>query len=158
MPLAGARKLVLVAYLAGCGPASFELEGSLSTVLDLRYKSSDVSVSDTEVAVRFLRPRGEGEDTVLKVAANLEGELLGAEHVLNLAEELANGSQRGTILRNVLDDPRTTFPKLLRGRLLFHGPPTAGRKVPGEVSVTFVEGGEFASGRTVFGSFEAKVL
>lgn len=149
---------VVALMLAGCGPGrGGALEGSLSVVLDLTYKEARVELSEQEVSVSFVRPKGSGEDTVLKVTARLEGVALEPGVALDLAEPLSAGGQRGVVSRNVLDDPRRDFPPLQRGRLLLEGAVTPGARVPGEVSATFENGTELASGRTVFGSFEGSV-
>ena len=152
--------LALAWALTGCGPGkgpAHRLEGSLSVLMDLGYDIAYVDATPEEVAVRFTRKRGEGEDLPFKVTANLANVALEPGVELNLSEELSPDVQRGVATRNVLDDPRQTFPKLRGGRLILKGLVETGRKVPGEVSITFDNGTDLASGRTVFGTFEGVV-
>lgn len=152
-----------LALLWACGSSTQEpgpkhhLEGSLTTIMDLGYDSAQVDITTEEVAVRFVRTQGAGEDTVLKVSASLIGAAADAETTIDLDELAPSGAQRGRISRNVLDDPRREFPALRTGRLLFHRAPVSGQTAPGEFSVTFENGTEAASGRTVYGDFEATV-
>lgn len=144
---------------SACGPPS--LEGSLTELMDLRYRSVEVGASDLggsnpQVTVKFLTPQGEGENIVLEVTARIRGLTL-EPHVSVDLVELLYGTQRGRITRNVLDDPRRTFPALERGRLVLDRVPEQNLRVKGEFSVTFIQGIEFANGRTVFASFEGKV-
>ena len=158
---------VLVALpAAGCGPVQktapipkFGLEGSLSVMMELRYDVAHVDVTADDLAIRFAKKQGEGEDTVLKVTASISDLELVANGTIDLAEATPAGAQRGVISRDVLDDPRRVFPKLVRGRvILTRVPEPGGQNVNGDLSITFENGTEFASGRTVFGKFEADVL
>jgi hypothetical protein len=158
---------VLVALpAAGCGPVQktapipqYGLEGSLSVMMGLRYDVAHLDITTNDLAVRFARKQGEGEDTVLKVTAAIADLELVAHGTIDLAEAGPSGAQRGGVSRDVLDDPRRLFPKLLRGRIIFDRvPESLGPNVKGDLSVLFENGTEFASGRTVFGTFEADVL
>jgi hypothetical protein len=145
--------------LCGCGPREPTLEGSLTERLDLSYRRAEwVAGAGGEAAVRFLRPRGEGEDVVLKVTVRLPEDVpLLATAPVDLAARNPDGAQRGAISRAVLDDPRQTFPEIERGKFRILRLPEPGAKVPGEFNVTFSHGTHFSSGRTVFGDFEAQV-
>jgi hypothetical protein len=138
----------------GCG--SHALEGSLGEVIDLHYTGSNAASSPDEMVVRFTRPLGSGEDVVLAVSAKRAGLDPNALQ-FDLADTMPDGTQRGTITRNVFNDPRTTFPPLVRGHLQFNSSLSVGRTVGGNFSATFADGTTFASGRTVFGSFGATV-
>lgn len=157
------RKAIALAWLGGalgCGTRDlpYRLEGSLSVLIDLRYQKTYLDLSPEELAVRFVTPQGEGEDTVLKVTASLLGAAVEAEDPIDLAEDTPEGKQRGVVSRNVLaDESNRSFPRLERGRLVFLRAPVSGSKVPGEVSVTFANGNQLASGRTLYGSFQAEV-
>lgn len=153
-----AASLALAAApLSACDPMPHRLEGSVSSLFDLGYESAVFDVGSDTVAVRFTRKRGEGEDVVLKVGAFTSDKPLEPNVAIDLAEKLPGGGQRGSVTRNVLDDPRREFPDLARGKLLVDRLPVAGETLRGEVSVTFELGTEAASGRTVFGKFEATV-
>jgi hypothetical protein len=146
--------LILVGCL-GCG--SQQLEGSLSVIIDLHYTKAKAASTPDEMVVRFTRPLGDGEDIVLQVSASRAG-LDPSVHQFDLAELTPQGNQRGTITRNVFNDPRTSFPPLAIGHLQLSAIPAAlGQSVNGSFSATFAEGTSFASGRTVFGSFGATV-
>ena len=146
---------LVVLGCAGCGGAS--LEGSLSTILDLHYARSTASAGTDQVVVRFIQPLDNGENVILQVGA-LRAGLDPSTLQFDLAETLQpQGNQRGVFARNVLNDPRTAFPPLARGRLQFNGPLATGGTVSGSFNATFADGTTFASGRTVFGSFGATV-
>ena len=142
--------------LSACGP-EHALEGSLTEVVDLTFTKVDVQRSEDELAVRFLRPQGIGDDVVLRVSAGLLGTAVDANNPIDLAESDPVGNQRGRVTRNVLDDPLTDFPELERGELVFHKSVISGKTIPGEFHLTFARGTKLANGRTVFGTFEAKV-
>ena len=146
---------LIAATCAGCAGSS--LEGSLGTIIDLRFETVTASQTTDAVTVKYLRAQGAGQDVVLQVTASLAGTSLSPNVSLDLAEEISPGVQRGTISRNVLNDPRTTFPKLQRGGLRFSSALSPGQKVNGNFSATFADGTDAASGRTVFGDFGATV-
>ena len=69
------------------------------------------------------------------------------------------GGQRGAVTRNVLADPdHTAFPQLTRGTFSVDSDLSQAVHAQGNVSITFVPGNEFGSGRAVFGAFDAQVL
>ncbi len=180
---AGARALLVAWALAACQPddptkrppPNFRLEGSLGTVLDLTYDAAVVEPSPEAVAVRFVRalakqtlPVDGGMDAQLgadDVNFQLTYALLGAEYPVNARVELtelvnpddAMSAQRGQTSRNVLNDPRKKLPRLARGSLTLRGTLTDGATVQGEFNVTYENGTDVASGRTVFGQFNARV-
>lgn len=148
----------MVSALCACGgPREQRLEGSLSDVVDLRFRKVEILQHDTELAVRFIDARASSEDVVLRLAVSLLGTSVDPREKVDLAEPDAAGKQRGSVSRAVLDDPLTSFPEIERGGLLLQKPVTTGAVVPGELHVTFGQGTHVASGRTVFGTFEAKV-
>jgi hypothetical protein len=144
------------ALLCGCG-GDHVLEGSLTEVLDLKYQKVDVVRNPDDLAVRFLMPQGAGDNVVLRLSVDLAGTTLDANKPFDLASTGLQGNQRGSISRDVLDDPLTSFPQLVRGELTFDHAPLAGEAVSGDFRATFENGTELASGRTVFGTFEATV-
>lgn len=152
--------------LAACGNASgtrFVLEGSLSTLFDLGYDDAAIEQTADDIAVRFIRKRKTvdggaiSEDIPLKVGAKLEGLTLAAKTPLNLAEAVPSGGQRGAATRNVFGDVRNLFPLFARAGLTFDTVPRAGKPVTGNFHITFDNGTDAASGRTVFGTFTARV-
>lgn len=149
--------LLGAALLYGCGPSKPELEGSLSTLVDLKYDSAELVQSADEFALRFVRRREAGEDTPFKLTYNLSGTAIQNNVPMDLAQAKPEGGPRTTLARDVLDDPRTTFPDILRGTVTFQSVPVSGGKLSGELHLTFVPGKEFACGHTVFGTFEASV-
>ena len=148
---------IATATLCACGPESHHLEGSLSEVMDLTWRTSDVQQSQNELSLRFVQPQGVGENIVLRVTVSTSGTSVDPDEPVDLAEPDALGNKRGRVTRNVTDDPLQELPEVARGELVFHNPVTSGQTIPGEVHITFVEGTTVANGRTVFGTFEAKV-
>ena len=62
-----------LALLAGASCGGPQLEGSLSTVLDLHYSRSSAASGPDQVVVRFIQPLDSGENVVLQVGAQLVG-------------------------------------------------------------------------------------
>ena len=67
VPIAGA----VVGLALACGPT--KVEGSLQEILDLTYQDIKLGFAGDQVAVRWTRPRGAGQDTVLEVSEKLDG-------------------------------------------------------------------------------------
>ncbi len=152
---------VLAAVLCACGDEGGRLEGSVTSLLDLRYDRAEAQLSEGELAVSFLTQQGTGTNIVLKVSARV-ADMLPEGYTgpldVDLAEVLATGAQRGAVGRNVLDEPARTFPALRLGGLKVKALPGQQRqRISGELHVTFVNGTHPYSGRTIFGSFEATV-
>ncbi len=154
-----ARSLLFVGgLLVGCGgPAP--LSGSLADSCDLTYSRVTIQNNNGVLELRFLQTRGTQEDTALKVSVTLDpsGLPTGAAQ-LNLTDTMAGGAQRGVASRNVLNDPDTAFPLLLRGSMGLDSDLTTATDATGSFSMTFVQGDVFASGLAVFGSFDAEVM
>jgi hypothetical protein len=150
--------LLLAAPLSSCAPPK-ALEGSVTPLLDLSYERVEAQATKSEVSVRFLRAQGAGEDTILKVAAKLEGVSLEPRAVIPLGQRVGGpeGPLRGAVSRSVLDEPTRAFPDIARGELVFDGYLDPGKTVTGELRVTFANGTDIYSGRTIFGRFEATV-
>ncbi len=151
--------LLFTGLMTGCGQGP-HLEGSVTPLLDLKYEIAQALADEDEASVRFLTAQGAGENTILKVAARLEDLQLTPGLAIDLAELLGeepDSAQRGAVSRSVLDEPTREFPRILRGGLTFEKALTPGAKVPGEFHVTFVNGTDVYSGRTIFGRFEATV-
>ncbi len=151
--------LGLLGLLSGC--EGQHLEGSVTALLDLHYDAVRAQADDKEVSVSFLTAQGSGENTVLKVAARLDDKVtLEPGKQIDLAELLGQtpeSPQRGAVSRSVLDEPSRQFPRLLIGGLTLQSAPTPGASVSGDFHVTFVNGTDVYSGRTIFGRFEATV-
>lgn len=151
--------LSLLGLMTACGQGP-HLEGSVTALLDLRYDTAEAQVNEEEASVRFLTAQGAGENTILKVAARLDDLTLTPGTKIDLAEVLGDtpdSPQRGAVSRSVLDEPQREFPRLLRGGLTFDQALNPQSKVTGEFHVTFVNGTDVYSGRTIFGRFEATV-
>ncbi|MBL8918912.1 MAG: hypothetical protein JNJ54_08655 [Myxococcaceae bacterium] len=164
-------------------PPRFRLEGSLTQLmalgydecrLRLDYDPNNPAPTDT-LGIEFvrLRPMGSGslddggmamagdsEDMVLKIGYLLAGDAPPANARLDLTFLDQNGISRTTLSRNVANDPRRAFPPLRVGSLFLDRAPDrlAMNIVNGEFNLTFENGIEVASGRTVFGRFAAKVI
>jgi hypothetical protein len=158
---------VLLAVVA-CGPKV--VEGSLGEVLDLTYQDIKLSFSGPQVAVRWTRPRGAGQDEVIAVSEKFDGLNVYTGTYVNLAEilEPTDGgmidldagttlAQRGLVTRDVFNDPRKSFPSIGEGFMVLYDVPRDGGTVSGSFSVTFSRCVEFGCGRTLFGDFKAKV-
>jgi hypothetical protein len=171
--------LAIVMALSACegdprkAPPKFRLEGSLGQVMDTGFDEARVGVASTDISITFVRIRplgselpadggnepmmvGTTEDYPLKVAYRLLGDPVGGR--VDLASLDMNGAQRGIASRNVANDPRNVLPLILRGTMSFDRPLDPGTTVNGDFHITFENGIEVASGRTVFStSFSAKV-
>jgi hypothetical protein len=167
--------LLLGGLMTGCGQGP-HLEGSVAPLLDLRYDIARAASNANEVSITFIdqleplpseEPPPEDstppENTVLKVAARLDDLQPTPGVEIDLAELLGEGEdapQRGAISRSVLDEPVREFPRILRGGLTVDKAIegfTPCAKVNGDFHVTFVNGTDVYSGRTIFGRFEATV-
>jgi hypothetical protein len=146
---------LLALGLSACGPK--EVQGSLSQVIDLRYTSVQAVTDGTIESVKFVTPQGAGVSIVLEVSAQISDLLLTPNAIINLAETGPNGAQRGTISRDVLNDPFTTFPPLQRGTLQLGALLTPKAKTAGNFAVTFALGNTSVSGTTAFANFTAEV-
>ncbi|HMK73064.1 MAG TPA: hypothetical protein VK454_06975 [Myxococcaceae bacterium] len=169
LPVAG------MLVLAACG--SNEIQGSLSTILDLHYDSVEVAytggVSDGGVmengllSVRFLQASGQASNAVLVVTEDLTGLTVKPGGQVDLAQVPPSGvGERGVVTRDVFNDPRKDFCQdadppgpLQRGYLQLNGTPVpgSGQKISGFFTVTFNLGVDFGCGRTAFTGFNAKV-
>jgi hypothetical protein len=156
-------------------PPSFRLEGSLSQLMNLGYDEARIRLSIDSLSVDFVRKRplgsaslpdggtaevGTSEDFVLQLGYLLLGDPPPSDQRVDLTFLDQNGASRTSLARNVLNDPRRTFPNLRVGSLyLDKAPdPLAMNVVNGEFNLTFENGVQVASGRTVFGRFSAKVV
>lgn len=153
----GLAVLVLGSLLCACGGPPAPLDGSLTQVCDVDYTRAELEVTADSLAVRFLRPRGTGEDLVLKVGVLTTGWTVRPKEQVNLAEPLPQGGQRGKVTRQVWEDPHESFPALQRGYVTLFEDPSGARRVRGELSLTFAQGHEFGAGRALFGEFDAEV-
>ena len=106
-------------------PPKFRLEGSLGQVMDVGYDEARVLLSAADVSLLFVRVRplgspgaddggaaGQSEDYPLKIGYRLLGDPVGGR--VDLASLDMNGAQRGTVSRNVANDPRNTLPLISR--------------------------------------------
>jgi len=172
---APALAAALVALLLSCGPQ--KVEGSLQALIDLSYHDTKLRFSGDQVAVRWTRPKGSGEDAVLIVSEKLDGLLVRTGDMVDLAAPLPDfaladagvpdggvlpdggiaDQQRGVVRRDVFGDPRKTFPLISNGFMVLYDVPRDGGVVSGSFSVTFERCVDFGCGRTVFGDFKAKV-
>ncbi len=144
--------------LVACGTGTSTLDGSLADVVDLEYERAELQAAEGSLVLRFLRPRGTGEDTVLKLSVNTAGLTAQAVIDIDLAEQIQELGPRGAVTRNVFQDPNETLPPIRRGRLVLNEVTGSLDRVKGEFSATFTQGHEFGAGRTVYGNFEAEVI
>ena len=158
-----------------CGPT--KVEGSLQEILDLTYQDIKLGFAGDQIAVRWTRPRGTGQDTVLEVSEKLDGLTVRTGDYVDLAAPLPDfalndggvdggdllpdgglvDQQRGLVTRDVFNDPRKDFPLISDGFMVLYDVPRDGGTVHGSFSVTFQRCVDFGCGRTVFGDFKATV-
>ena len=158
-----------------CGPN--RIEGSLQEILDLTFKDVELRFAGDQIAVRWTRPKGSGQDAVLIVSEKLDGLTVRTGDLVDLAAPLPDfaladagipdggqlpdggiaSQQRGVVTRDVFNDPRKSFPLISDGYMVLYDVPTDGGTVHGNFSVTFQRCVDFGCGRTVFGDFKAKV-
>ena len=127
--------------------------------MDLGWDSCVLDTTSDEIALRFIRKRGDTEDVPLKIVWAQAGQELITPSTIDLAEMRPDDAnrQRSIVTRNVLDDKRNVFPLLVRGKMSFFEKIKADSTVKGQFNITFENGIDFANGRTVFGPFTAKV-
>ncbi len=173
----GAAIALLGALGIACGesgtikPPKHSLDGSLSVVMDLGYDEAFIDTTTNEVALRFVRHKGTTDDTTLKITWAQAGQALNTPSTIDLGEARPDdpATQRSIVSRNVLDDPRRVFPLLIVGppcdamgcrgpsKMSFVDKIKPDSTVRGQFNITFVNGVDFANGRTVYGPFSAKV-
>jgi hypothetical protein len=151
-----------------CGPQ--EIQGSLSTLLNLKYSSVQVAytggsvdggtMTNGQVAVSFLQPSGKSENAVLVVTEDLTGLQVKPGGAVDLTLVPPSGvGQRGVVTRDVAGDPRKTFPALQIGLMKLNSTPVpgSGDSVSGAFNVTFALCPDFACGYTAYASFSGQV-
>jgi hypothetical protein len=152
------RLLFAAVLLAGCA-AQNSLEGSLSDQVSLEFTSVRIERGEHEVAVAYLDSVSTaGDDTVMKIVANIDGVDLSKGGEVDLNATVTDGSKRGSITRAVHDDSRREFPALVRGKLSFDSNPKVGAENSGSFSLLFDQGGQLGAGRTAFGDFAGNVV
>lgn len=172
--LAGGALLAAACYQPAPGsppPPKHTVEGSLGQVMGMGYDEARVMVTGQDVSLLFVRvlplatlPDAGGKETgtlenyPLKLTYALVDGGLPAKVRVDLTELGPNGRQRGLFSRDVQDDPRKALPPLARGELYFDAALDPDATVHGDFHGTFVNGIEPASGHTVFGTFDAKVV
>ncbi|MGA9523111.1 MAG: hypothetical protein WBV82_16705 [Myxococcaceae bacterium] len=150
--------LLGIFMLVACGSGTNTLDGSLADVVDLGYERAELAAAEGSLVLKFLRPRGTGEDVVLKLSVNTAGLTAQAVIDIDLTEQVAELGPRGAVTRHVFEDPNETLPPIRRGRLVLQEVAGTTDRVKGEFSATFTQGHEFGAGRTVYGEFEAEVI
>jgi hypothetical protein len=173
--LSGGLALAGALALGSCAdpsrPAHY-LEGSLGQLMDLGYDRVRVQLAPDDVSLLFVRVHqltafgdagsggtaGTSEDYPFRVGLLRWGRPLDAGVEQDLSEDGGSGTQRATFSRDVLNDPRKQFPPCRIGGLRFDADLVPGTSVSGDFHVTFENGIETASGRTVFDSFTAEVV
>jgi hypothetical protein len=152
------RRMALLLFCAACG-GSTKLEGSLGSDVSLTYTTVLIQSTPNAIGVVFQTPTPgqSGEDIVLKVTATTAGLDLTKPLTIDLAELVTGGAQRGSVVRVVSGDTRSTLPAIQRGTLVFDDPPVVGTHVSGNLNLLFAAGAAFGAGKTVFGNFDGTV-
>ncbi len=180
-----ARTLSLAAIALAVGAASscadpraakYRLEGSLGQLMDLGYDEARLQLGPDDLSILFVRIHpldtlgpndggstnmmvGNSEDYPFKVSVALLGQGPFGGSRVDLTMTDGNGNPVSTFSRDVLNDPNKAFPKASRATLFLNKVPVVDQTVTGDFNVTFAEGVEVASGRTVFSKgFSAKVI
>jgi hypothetical protein len=144
--------------LVACGPGTPSLDGSLGDVVDLEYERAELTYAEESLVLRFLRPRGAGDDTVLKLSVVTTGVTAQPDLTIDLGEQLEELGPRGAVTRHVFEDPNEALPPIRRGQLELSEIPGRPGHVRGSFNATFTQGHAFGAGRSVFGEFEAEVV
>ncbi len=146
-------------------PAKFRLEGSLTQVMNLEYDEARILFAPDDVSLLFVRLKplgsepsdggemqmtGMSEEYPFRIAYRFVGQDVPTGGALDLTALDDNGGARGVASRNVSNDPRSVFPRIVTGKLVFDKELVANTDVTGNFHVTFENGIEVASGRTVF--------
>jgi hypothetical protein len=156
-------------------PPKYYLEGSLGQVMSIGYDEARVLMTGEDVSLTFVRihpftdttadggsgaggAAGTTEDYPVKVTYTIVDGGTPEGVRVDLTELDTAGKQRGIVSRYVLNDPRRDFPDLSRGTMYFAKKILPNTVVHGDFNCTFDAGIESASGRTVFGTFDAKVV
>jgi hypothetical protein len=176
-----------VLVCAGCNPQSLQGSLTEVLTLNYTTATLSVAADQAAVTFLRPVPVGDvvdaggaatSEDTVFKVVTYLTGATLAAAKgckadsdctapeicfIHNCAFDLSQilpgtTQQRGQLSRFVLNDPVQTFPPIQLGDFYVTGNPVLGKSVGGYFTVTFTEGIDEASGRTVYGGFNALVV
>jgi hypothetical protein len=165
---------------AACGgnglepPPKHFLEGSLGQVMNLGYDETRIALSDSQFSLRFVRlhkltslggdggtgETGSSEDYPLIVAYRLDSTETWVmdKTTVDLTAVNASRDPKGVASRDVQKDPRTTLPKIVTGSLSVDKALDLGATIHGDFHITFEDGIEAASGRTVFAkAYDAKV-
>ncbi len=143
--------------LLACSPPQV-LDGSLGELLDLHYQDVVLHSDGTQFSVEYTSRAGDVTNTVFQVSAVVEGLDFQPGTVVRLEDPSPLGGQRGHVARQVQDEPARAFPAIELGEFELDAlPAISGQWVKGRFSVAFTNGTAFASGRTVFHSFEALV-
>jgi hypothetical protein len=180
---ARALRLTLVALVVSAASscvdakaAKYRLEGSLGQLMNLGYDEARLQLGPDDLSILFVRIHpldtlgptdsgstnmmvGTSEDYPFKVSVALLGQGPFGASRADLTMTDGNGNPVSTFSRDVLNDPNKAFPRASRGTLFLDKVPVVDQTVTGDFNVTFAEGVEVASGRTVFAkSFSAKVI
>ena len=172
---------------AGCNPQSLQGSLTAVLTLNYTQATLSIAADQAALTFLRPVPVGDvidaggaatSQDTVFKVVTYLTGATLAAAKgckadsdcttpelcflntcAFDLSQILPGTTQqRGQLSRFVLNDPVQTFPPIQRGDFYVSGNPVLGKNVGGYFTVTFTEGIDEASGRTVYAGFNAKVV
>lgn len=154
--------------------AKYRLEGSLGQLMDLGYDEARLQLGPDDLSILFVRIHpldttgpsdggsttvGNSEDYPFKVSVALLGQGPFGGSRVDLTMTDGNGNPISSFSRDVFNDPNKAFPKAMRSTIFLNKVPVVDQTVTGDFNVTFAEGVEVASGRTVFSKgFSAKVV
>jgi len=148
--------LVLCAAAPAC-PAPNTLEGSLAEVVDLRFDSVELAVTQQALILGYHRKSGEARESVFKLVVAVPPQTVEPGVEIELAPG-SDGEPRAVATRAVGEESIRTFAEVRRGRLLLDCYAVVNEPCSGEFRVTLGEGGDAGEGRAAFGSFQVDAV
>lgn len=142
--------LLLLGLGACTDPA---LDGSISEAFDLSFSSMRIVQSENALQIDYLR--SEGHEVVIRLVVVTEG--LDFSKEVQLGGEYRPGHARATVSRAVDGEPVRVLPPVSKGSLKLDHAPEIGKDLGGTFNLSFGQGGDVGSGRTLSGRFSAAV-
>lgn len=141
----------LLLGLAACNDPA--LDGSISEAFDLSFSSMRIVQSENALQIDYLR--SEGHELVIRLVVVTEG--LDLTQEVELGGEYKAGHARATVSRAVDGEPVRVLPPVAKGVFELDGAPQIGKQLGGSFNLSFGQGGDVGSGRTLSGRFSATV-
>ncbi len=142
---------LLLPLLAGC--ASAALDGSISEALDLSFSSTQILKNDKALQIDYLR--SDGREVVMRITVVTEG--VDLSKTVELGGEYAPGHPRASVSRAVDGEVVMVLPPIAKGTLDLDHAPQIGQDLSGSFGLSFGQGGDVGSGRSLSGKFDGMV-